>query len=176
MFTLLPPEYKIDLMSNYRSRLYVVLGGAVIASVVFSIILLLPTIIFLNSDLTKLNSEESSIQNSISRKSEDDVSVTLENFKRDIETVSISQIIPSPIVALVFSVAPTGVDIETMEYRALENKAFQIMISGTASTRQILDQFTRELKKEEIFSEVNLPISNLAKDTGAKFNISIKSK
>lgn len=56
-----------------------------------------------------------------------------------------------------------------------KKQKYTVSISGTARSRNDLIAYKNALEKEDTFEDIDLPVSNLAKDTDVPFNISFKA-
>lgn len=175
MFTLLPQQFKENLMKEYRFRLLSVFCFLMLLLAVISLCLLLPTFISVSSEHTRLSLEEKSLADSIIKKDTDDFSKTLGVLKNDIELVATPDNLVSPIISSIYDYVLDGISINKIDYSLREDKSFTINLSGIASNRRVLSVFATELKNEKMFATVDLPISNLAKETELPFFITIQS-
>jgi hypothetical protein len=174
MFTLLPQDFRKDLLKTYHTRLASVISLFLLTLTALGICLFLPTFIFIKSEHSKLISEESALAESISKKNTDDFSKTLSSLKNDIDLISTPDLNVSPIFKAVESHTLSGIVLQKMSYTTTQPQTFSLSISGVAATRKVLSAFAKELQQEEIFTSVELPISNLAKENLVPFTISIK--
>jgi Tfp pilus assembly protein PilN len=71
------------------------------------------------------------------------------------------------------SASPRGVSIYSLSWRSVSQAESEITISGLAQTREALLTFSKNLEKVESFSKVDLPISNLAKETEVMFVVTV---
>lgn len=70
---------------------------------------------------------------------------------------------------------PAGIRLTNISYNKSANKA-SFALSGVASDRQALLSFESILQDSEAFSDVALPVSNLAKDKDLSFQIKLMPK
>ena len=68
---------------------------------------------------------------------------------------------------------PIGVKINSFSYTKNNENQQETTITGTASERGILLKFQKDLQNESIFSDIVLPISNLAADRDIRFSMKI---
>lgn len=72
---------------------------------------------------------------------------------------------------------PAGVVVNSISFRLSQNyknKTGQVIsISGLAASRELLISFAERLQKIKLFSEVEIPVSNLTKDKNLPFSINI---
>jgi hypothetical protein len=65
-----------------------------------------------------------------------------------------------------------NVSVRTISYSG-SSKDARITVSGVARTRESLTAFAKNLEQNKEFSNVNLPVSNFAKDKNIEFNIEV---
>ncbi|HYC34757.1 MAG TPA: PilN domain-containing protein [Candidatus Paceibacterota bacterium] len=176
MFTLLPENFKKDLMKEYRTRLAVVSGMLLLLLLVSSIILFLPSYITATTEHAASATQEAVLLSSINAKTEDGFSKTLDDLKQDIDLITTGSKPVSPVIEAMYAQVTSGITINSVDYSATEDQNFILTVTGVASSRNDLSRFAKELQKEESFAEVNLPIANLAKDVNAPFTIAIIGK
>lgn len=63
-----------------------------------------------------------------------------------------------------------------IEIKKIGTINYAILLSGTANNRDDLIQFKENLEKENCFSEINLPLSNLVEKQNVEFQIYFKIK
>jgi len=81
----------------------------------------------------------------------------------DIKTSEFSNIIEK-----IISLKNNGIKINFISIITNDNN-INLSISGISKTRENLTNFDKELKKSELFQSVDLPVSNLIKNTDADF-------
>ena len=69
---------------------------------------------------------------------------------------------------------PAGISLKGFAYQKFQGAASRLMVSGVSKNRGILQGFADSLKKNNLFSKVDLPISTLAPDKDISFSISIE--
>jgi len=86
----------------------------------------------------------------------------------DIKTSRFSEIIEK-----IISLKNSGIKINSISVLNNDESTIKISINGLSKTRENLTSFDKELKKSELFQSVNLPVSNLIKNTEADFSMNL---
>lgn len=173
MFNLLPEEQKKSVHREYRLRLvtlaifFLGLGGAIV------FVILAPSFFVVdlkNSSLvdqqTKLEKENPELLNIKELESE------IAQQKNKLKIISFeNEISPSVMIEKILFDLVSGVTINSI---SLERKEDHVRISlrGHASKRDFLLAFSKKIEGENMFSEINLPVSDLAKDRDIDFSLS----
>lgn len=178
MFNLLPDNLKEKIRSEYYLRLIVVVFVFVIGIQVSFLIFLFP------SWLISMEKEKEIIsQSEISGKSLQDSQIDLVNSA--INTINaklrvINTTLEYPrVVSLIDSILSqkTGsIHIDGITYISQGVTTGKMVIAGTSTTRESLVVFAKKLEESRLFSSVDLPISNFAKDKDIDFSISMTIK
>lgn len=77
-------------------------------------------------------------------------------------------------ISHVLNEQPEGVFLTGFAYQKPQGVLSRLVISGVSRNREILQGFADSLKKNRLFSKVDLPISTLAPDRDIPFSISIE--
>ena len=78
-----------------------------------------------------------------------------------------------PLIRSILSNKIYGISINGLSYKSSEATKATIIVSGVSKSRESLIAYVNALKKSDIFSVVDLPISNLAKDKDVDFSINL---
>ncbi len=82
-------------------------------------------------------------------------------------------ITPSEAIGAIEKVTPFGISFKTFTVSETKGDITAIQIQGTATTREILIRFKREVEAHELFSTAEVPISDLAKDVNLPFTMTV---
>lgn len=82
---------------------------------------------------------------------------------------------PTRLITSIISNQPPGISIESFSLTHTEDK-IDIKLQGLAKDRETLILFSDRLKKEKVFSKVELPFSSLTKNNEIPFTFSIESQ
>lgn len=176
MFTLIPRDYRIKVIRYYRLRLALVFLILLIFSTTLLIGFFLPTYLNVSSEHKSLIDQESTINRSIAKKNSDDLSKTIKKLTASINFINKPDKISMDEILKVFKYQNSNVQLNKIDYKISTVDGYTILISGIATTRKSLSEFAKSLEKEISFKKVDLPISNLAKDSDIPFSITITGK
>lgn len=173
MINLLPEFQKKKLRTEYILRFFSVLFVFTSVVMVSAIIFLFPSYFISQLDEKTALDKVKIIRQSSETDEIVQINIELKVVQQKLgvlsksdETVSISELTNA-----IISHAK-GITINGFSYaKSKDNGAWVISISGIANKREDLRAFEQNLEKDENFSEVELPVSNLAKDRDINFNI-----
>lgn len=175
MFTLLSEQHKKFLLKQYRLRLLGVIMLFGSALCIAGAAMLLPSYVTLYLEHARLEEETENALVQINKKNSQGLSTTLEDIKSMVALVGLEETQIYKAIRLISIKRPFGVSITSLDYTH-KGDGSAISFQGIASSRSALLAFQKELQNEKIFEIVDLPISNLAKDTDVKYSIVISGK
>lgn len=178
MFNVLPQEEKIALAKEYKFRRLIVLALLFVISFAIGLVLLFPSYLIssmnhrdtvkaleeveaqLNTGTTKVITPEET------RKLKDQISVI--NASKNSNSVF-------ALYSLILESKTASISILNLKYQLgpASDVPTTILVTGRATTRDSLTQFQRNLEAKTEFSSVDLPISNLAKESNISFTLTI---
>lgn len=173
MFTLLSAQHKKYMMRQYRLRLLSVIVLLASATLVISIVLLIPSYITLRVERDRLNVENEIQSKDIKKQNAKDLVHTLDEIKSMSSLVSVESTEIFEALKLVLNAKSPGIAITSANYTRGAPAPSTLSLSGTASFRSDLIEFSRRLDREKLFTSIDLPISNLAKETDVKFTLTV---
>lgn len=176
MFTLLPNEYRKRILKAYKVRLLVLSSFFVVLFLAILITSFLPSYIAVNSEYQKLVSEEEFVRKSIIKNNDDGLSLTIKNLKANIDLIIRLDRPALKEVTKVFKYENSDITLTKIDYRTTDIGGYTILLSGVSRTRKSLSDFAKSLRGENSFKNVDLPISDLAKESDVTFNIKINGK
>lgn len=171
MINLIPPEGKRVVRKEYVLRVYTVAGVVLSIALFVSAAALVPTyVLFLSSPtpetsskVTEPNSEEYAR-----------VTATLEAAMK--VATQLQKPVPgletSKIVSHIEAAVSPDITLEGMHF-SQDAKQVRVEALGVARTRESLQAFIAALKKDTFFSDAQVPVSNLIKDTDLLFTLTI---
>lgn len=176
MFTLLPNEYKNKLLGDYRLRLYFIFVFMFLIAIVILIGSFLPSFITVKSEYSSLLKQESILSRSIAQKNNSDLSKIIQNLAESINLIDKPDRLSASEIQKILKYENQNITITKIDYNVVDQNDYNMTVSGLASTRKSLSDFAKKLESVESFKMVNLPISNLAKESDISFNITISGK
>ncbi len=185
MLNLLPDEQKKRVKSEYHWRRRVVVAGALLASVIVATTLLIPT--YVSSQLTiggfqaqKENLERAAQEKErpefvASLKQTREINDMLQNNHQPLETL------PTTVLKRITDSAGTAITLRGFIFQKQKEDStskdgedrITVGVTGVASTRQDLFEFRNNLEELDVFSEIELPLSDLAASRSIDFSLSM---
>lgn len=170
---LLPPDEKINLAYEFRTRAVLRVGWLLIACFFITGVLFLPTMFFLSFqksevartlELERLREERSGIR-------EEMVRVKAANQEADVVRQNLTtRRTSSGLMRELLAAIPAGVSLSDVTYMPLTNT---VLIGGFSPTRVTFLTFLDGLQKNARVAHVISPVSNVIRDTDITFSVTI---
>lgn len=172
MFKLLTEEERQKVMYEYTIRRTIVMLFAFILVLVVGIIGLLPSYALSNARQNEVLERTRMMGSSGERRNEAELQAWLVDINRKLQALSpkLDGEQPSDFIERLLDQRTTGLRITGFSLSRVEDK-ITLSASGIALDRQTLITFENRINSSGYFSEVILPISNLAKDRNIDFQI-----
>src|SRR3989344_6466115 len=176
MINLLTLEEKKNIKRDYNIRLIIISLSFLLIIVVIAIAFLLPSY-FLSSIKEKISSQElEKIKISQDFSDENIISEIIQETNMKLSLLSYYDnklVVSKDIIEAILEKTKGKIEISEIYFTKNNNSPSTIDLKGTASSRESLLLFTEDIEREDQFSEVNLPVSNLVKNKDIKFNFNI---
>jgi len=176
IFTFLKGEYAKKIIGEYRKRLFILcLGLAILFS--FSLIgLILPAFISMSSEKEVLILEKQSFSKKTTNDNQGEIEKELKNIKEMITVLALDNT-ANPITSVLERVLlekGSGIILQSI---SLERKKdfWAVSLGGKALSREALVDFSKKLETTPSLSDVDLPVSSLAKNSDIPFSITLHS-
>ena len=171
MFKLLTELAKQKVKHEYRRRRTIVMLSGLILVLIVGTIGLLPSYVLLNARQNEAR-ESVKVMNSSMEKDEPDLQAWLKSINHKLKLLSpvLDTDRPSEIVEKILDIRPASINMNSFSWKKASGK-ITLSINGVALDRQALIMFENRINSTGKFSEVVLPISNLAKDKNINFQI-----
>lgn len=175
MANLIPQKEKRSIYSSYRNKIISFGLVGLIVSILFGAILLLPSYFLTISKLKEARASLEVLKKSVDYQKSRNTEEEIINTNRYVEILSGRDFNISADEPLkkIISLAPSGLDITSVNYRSIDSSKAEILVSGQSSTREKIISYADLLRGSGLFSKVDLPIGNLAKDKDITFNLSL---
>ncbi|MEI8338095.1 MAG: hypothetical protein WCF92_03040 [bacterium] len=175
MFSLLPEQYRKKLQLEYRIRLAIVSLLGFIALSIVTGVLIFPTYIRVSVENQILADQKLNLEKQIALQVGKDSSGDIKNIKQNINIASLDK--RSVILAINTVTKVQSIDIKLINFLYTYNsKLSTLVIDGFATDRQSLQLFKKNLSAEPLFSGVELPLSDYAKDSNIPFSINLSGQ
>jgi len=174
MFNLLPPEQKKSIRREYHLRLATVVFSFLSFTGLVLLAFLLPSFFKINISYSDLARQKNQLEEKTPELKDVEmltktVSETMKKL-RILET-GLDNAALSVVIEKIISIQPSGLEIKNLSF-SLKEQESKVKLTGQANTRNLLLDFVKKLGEDELFSSVDLPVSDLAKDREVKFSVS----
>jgi Tfp pilus assembly protein PilN len=179
MFNLLPENEKKKITKEYAFRRNIVLFMFLFALGSVASVSLFPSYLLSSGKIKETQQEITTIKNSLTLQESGNLSGVLKKTNIKLQTLGfvLSDMNASDLFEKVFDKRDVNIRITSIMYQKPSGKgAGSITFNGVAHDRESLSTFVDNLKKEPSFTQVDLPVANLAKDRNADFTIKIQGK
>lgn len=173
---LLPRERHRTLRREYFWRLAVVAAVLGIALIASAAILLLPTYLYLSSEVQARTNRLADAATALASSDETELLSRLNALSEDTATLSKLGTLPSAsaVVSEVLAVSRPGITLSSISYTPkVGNTSATMVLSGIAATRDALRNYQLALQGTSFAQSVDLPVSAYAKDSNISFGITI---
>jgi Tfp pilus assembly protein PilN len=173
MANLIPPDAKKALIIEYWTRVITVWFILIGFGFVVSIALKFPTFVLLQDQLKVYSGQYHNAKETEADFESADNKIEEANKLSAILAGSVDSDSATALTEVLETIAGEEILIKSFKYKFADGQVNTITVSGIAETRLALANFRDNLEDDPLFSEANLPISNLAKDVDIAFNIDI---
>ncbi len=179
MLDFLPEQNKKGVKKEYLFRLLVVGLSLSLVCFLVALCLLIPSFML---SFSKEQDAQIALKNAKNTDTSDATKAArqdFEDFQKELLLLKPSpvDVLPSEVLAPVLSDLPKGIALTHFTYNAkADDKAGTLQIVGVANERSVLVSYVKMLKGEKLFSNVDYPLSNLAKEKDLDFTIDISGK
>lgn len=173
---LLPLERQNALARDYFMRLGVVAVVCITILALVSMVLLVPTYVFLTGSARAKEAHLATIESTLSGANEVSLSARLATLNRNATTLSALAHLPSAsaVIRSVLVLSRPGITLSGFVYTPAEGtKLGTLALSGTALTRDALRSYQLMLQGASFARSADLPVSAYAKDSDIMFTISV---
>jgi len=175
MLNFLPQNNKKKIILEYLSRILIMLLIFLFFAVVLLISLFIPSIIFSKYKNQTVKNQLESIKITNINENQDPIELikkinTMIGILSGGNTVSL---LMSNTIQKIISLKNKDIEILSISISDNSTSSEKIIINGIAKTRDGLTLFDKDLKNDGLFYSVDLPISNLIKNTNAQFTITL---
>lgn len=172
---LLPKQHKEDLRNGFKLRFFITTMFVVSASFLIGFIMLLPSYFltpgrFIEMEPENFYADEDSAPANEILGLPEEIDSKLKFLQTHLSSASATHILSEVVLSL-----PDGVGLDSItlvrdaSYKGKNGVA--VSISGNAPDRESLLAFSSSLRESDFFSEVDVPVSNLARDRNLPFSI-----
>lgn len=178
MFNLLPPNEKQNIIKEYSSRKFILMGIFAAALGLIGFVSLIPAYLLSEARLREVTGDLARLEGKDSANVMTELTKSLSqvNLKLSILKTAPSEHAANDLLKMVIDERGGGIRVSGFLYKRNLDKDSVISVNGVARDRESLSQFVERLKKNPLFSKVDLPVSNFAKDKNTEFSLQITGK
>lgn len=177
MINLIPNEEKKRIRREFYFRLFIVSLGMLSLSVFIASVSMLPTYFLSavrkNSSQVNLEIQAKEIVPTLDKES----LATIEDLRGKVGIVEKSEkekfLVSEKIINEILAKKMPDIKITQISYQTAADKSKKININGSAPSRERLLLFRQALEGSEVFSKVDLPISNFIKGSDIQFFLNL---
>ncbi|HEY4508810.1 MAG TPA: PilN domain-containing protein [Candidatus Paceibacterota bacterium] len=175
MFNLLPDNIKQKIKSEYRLRLLSVVLVSVLFLQVVSLFLLLPSWVLSLYKEKEAVAQKNFLDKSLLTLDTKSTSSVITDLNTKLNALSSSLSYPKilPLVNSIIANKSGEIRIKELSFDYTSENTANVVVKGVSSNRDSLVAFVKKIQDSNIFKNVNLPISNLAKDKNIDFSINM---
>lgn len=173
MINLLPLASRNRVQQIYRLRwvgVAAILFSGVVAS---ALVFLIPPYVLTISREDDALSRKNDVELLLEKKKGGEATDVVSDLNDTLDALEAFEKTPDvmPVLASVLSARRVGVEVSSVSVELIDGKS-GVIITGVASTRETLLQFSQELKRLPTLTSVTLPVSDLGKASNSTFTIS----
>ena len=166
---------------NYLCRISIVIMMFLSIAFIFGIVILIPSYFTLSSQEQNLNKQIEDLKETEIFAKYDQLVNTRERVMHHYEILNINNshhsLRYSNYISIISERINPGISVNNIKIEVLDSKKSpNILVSGQAERREQLVSFVNSLRGSNMFREVDLPISDLAKESDLNFNLTIKTR
>lgn len=177
MFNMLPQSEKQMIKREYLRRYVAVTLFFMFGLITFASITLVPSYIMSNVKEKILSGQIDAAKNTLSATEESQATKDIRNITEEIRVLAPGAMGVNNHDVFLSIVTNKNVGIKITSMALVRGNAeTAVTVSGIASDRQTLLSFEKKLNENTLFSNVDLPISNLTKNKDISFTVKLKGK
>lgn len=174
MINILPESGRSIVRREYRTRLVAMFLFLLALLSLAVAVMLLPAYLFATVEAEQAELEETRLLSAKAAGAKTDAEVIVA-VNEQIVGLEAFMMAPKPSEALIETLKSAGPSIELVRV-SYEGGASTISLSGKATSRDALLQFSKALQKLPIVDAVDLPVGDLAKNTNVSFSMMLTLK
>ncbi len=177
MFNVLTKDLKKNIESDYKNRRFFMIFLFLLFLFFFITIVLTPSFVAIWSEKKYVLTINDSFRNSFSSKEDEETKEIFDSTNNLLAYINSSKpsFYSTFMLSKVILSSNTGIKMTDILYQRLSSSTAIFTIKGVASNRDSLIMFSKEISSNPIFKDLNLPISNFAKDKNIEFSFDVKT-
>lgn len=173
MFKLLPTEEKKRLKGEYKTRLFIILFLFIFCAEIVAAVSLLPAFVLSGVKEKSIQAEQLLVDRTLEGGKDLVLEEEIKKAKNQIAQLRVEDPYLSvvDIVKTIVNDKTTAIKIQSFQLNRFDPEQSELRIIGIGQSRESIVAFTSELEKESIFTEVELPVSDLAQSKNISFSV-----
>ncbi len=178
MFNVLPEQFKKTITTEYYVRLGALVCCVVCVLEVCTIVFLLPSWMVGTIQKKELTQHIAIMQDLPVARSSNTVADTITSLNQLLEVVTTTFVYEKPTSLLDEILKNKNSNIHIIDYSStyVDSTHASLSITGKSVNRNALVTFVKTLQQDKKFSNIELPVSDLARDSDIPFTLQIKEK
>lgn len=178
MFNLLPESEKKRILKEYRLRKTTIILSFLFATGLISFIFLIPSYMLSSSRDKEVSNRIDAVRRSTIVGEANEINASLVDTNLKIQSLKIeeNEVLIKDLFDRVLSKKTDSIRIVDIQFRKKQTDGNEIELSGIARDRESLSAFIKSLEEEDLFLNVDIPVSSFAKETNANFSVNITGK
>ena len=176
MFNVLTENFKKEIVNQYKKKLVIVWLTAIISlQIFFLILILLPSYIYLVAEQRDLQASNNTAVNVNSQQNNSNISELSLQAKNELSALSsnIGLNTPGSLISRLTSLRGKSIQLKEIAYKVGTSTSSDIALHGVSATREDLLSFSKEVEADNVFYNINLPVSNFAKNKDIDFSMTM---
>ncbi len=175
MLHLLTEDYKEKVVKEYQKRAWTVFGIGVLSVVFVSTIFIIPVYVMSFGRYLDAQNTKQHLDKEIALREDATTAQNIKDISSSLKALVLfkDKDLPSTYIEKLIAIKPRGIKINNIIFTPSDDSATALDISGVADARSNLVVFSQSLKSDKVFSTVDIPLSNFAKERNIEFSIKI---
>lgn len=176
MFNLLPENLKESIRKEYKHKRLVVILFFIVSVQATFLIFLFPTWLVSYHKQMEISTQSEQMSKFLNDSNTNPATSVIKSINSKLNVINSALEYPKflPLIDTVISKKTNKISITNFSYAPTASSSASLTLGGISSTRESLVSFVKSLEDTKLFSKVDLPISNLAKDKDIEFTINLK--
>lgn len=179
MTNLLPLHVQKQIASEYKRRRTIIILSACIVTIILSAGFLVPSYILSTVKRSEVRNAVAQARSTIEdfEKTKSEASILLKDAEKKLALLGTTDVAshPSDVMRVVTDTKGPYIRLQSITFETGKGDGVgNMVVAGIAKDRDSLTGFVKQLESEKLFSKVDLPVSNFAKDKDIMFSLHIE--
>jgi len=178
MINFIPEKLKKNILLEHKFRVFSVFFVSFFIVMIFIIFLLVPAYTLSIARKVVIKNQLALVKNTTVNYTEDSLN-KVKDINEIVKILSVNVEVKKPgseLLKQIISLKGNNIKISSISFDIDTSQNIKISMKGFSSTRESLTKYVKELKNTNLFSDVDLPVSNLVKSSDIDFTIGLTVK